>query len=451
MNATERSEWLGHPRGLSTLFFTEMWERFSYYGMRSLLILFMVAPAATGGLGFPTKQAASLYGFYTMGVYALSIPGGWIADRFLGHYRAVLYGGVLIMLGHFSMAFPSVPSFFTGLGLIVVGTGLLKPNVSTMVGLLYRPDDARRDAGFSIYYMGINLGAMIAPLVCGFLGQRVNWHLGFAAAGIGMLLGLIQYLHGSRHLADARNSWSPRPATDGGRERPPLHSDDWRRLGLIGVFFVFAVIFWSAFEQAGSTLTLFADRHTRLSLLGFSFPSSWFQSEQPLFVILLAPVFAWLWMRLGRREPSGPAKFAMGLLLVSAGYFLLIPAARLASTGVKVSPMWLTCAYLLHTFGELCLSPVGLRLVTKLSPRRLVGAMMGVWFLGAAIGNFIAGWIAGFSDEYPLFRIFTFNALLTLGAAIALALMVRPILAVTAERGATSSRRDAGSATSTAG
>ena len=360
-------DWFGHPRGLSTLFFTEMWERFSYYGMRSLLLLFMI-----NGLAFSTRNAAMIYGTYTMGVYALSIPGGWIADRFIGHYRAVLYGGILIMLGHFSMAVPRLEMFFAGLALIVLGTGLLKPNVSTLVGSLYSENDRRRDAGFSLFYMGINVGAMIAPLVCGYLGQKVDWHLGFAAAGVGMAIGLIQYVLGRKSVAAGFS----RPRAGGLKPAPTLSPAEWRRIAVICILFVFTVIFWGGFEQAGSTLTLFADRHTRLSLFGWSFPSSWFQSEQPLFVITLAPVFAWLWMRLGKREPSSPTKFAMGLALACLGFLILLPAAFAAGTrGVRVSPMWLTALYLVHTFGELCLSPVGLSLVTKLAPKRLGGLM----------------------------------------------------------------------------
>jgi len=423
---------LGHPRGLSTLFFTEMWERFSYYGMRALLILFMVAPAAAGGLGFTTRRAATIYGLYTMAVYASSIPGGWFADRVIGHYRSVLAGGVLITLGHFSMAIPTLQTFFLGLALIVLGTGLLKPNVSTMVGFLYGPDDARRDAGFSLFYMGINLGAMTAPLVCGFLGQKLNWHYGFGAAGIGMMIGVTQYILGRKHLPES-TPMRQRAAGDAANE--PLTSSDWKRIGAICVLFVFALIFWSVFEQAGSTLTLFADRHTRLSVLGWTFPSSWFQSEQPLFVIALAPVFAWLWVRLGKREPSSATKFAAGLALTAIGFAIVIPAARIAETQhVRVSPMWLTMLYLVHTFGELCLSPVGLSLVTKISPKKVVGLMMGFWFLATSLGNFFAGWIAGFADRYPLYRIFTVDFLLPAAGAIALAMLIRPLRSLSAKR-----------------
>ena len=422
---TTTGDWMGHPRGLSVLFFTEMWERFSYYGMRALLILFMVAPLAAGGLGFSTRHAAMIYGIYTSAVYGLSIPGGWIADRFLGHYRAVLTGGCLIAAGHFSMAVPRIETFFLGLALIVFGTGLLKPNVSTLVGTLYAPEDARRDSGFSLFYMGINIGAMTSPLICGWLGQRVNWHIGFACAGVGMLVGLTQYVLGRKHVRPSpASSRHPLPRE---RAQEPLTREDWRRVGAILVLFIFTILFWGAFEQAGSTLTLFADRYTRTSIFGWSFPSSWFQSEQPLFVIALAPVFAWMWIRLGRREPSSPTKFSFGLVFVGLGFLVLVPAAFIAqSQHARVSPMWLTTLYLLHTLGELCLSPVGLSLVTKVAPRQIVGLMMGFWFLATSFGNFIAGWVAGFVDTVPLAWLFGIVVMVTVTAGLLLPVVMRP-------------------------
>ena len=420
-------KWFGHPRGLSVLFFTETWERFSYYGMRAILILYMVAPPARGGPGFSTEKAASIYGWYTMLVYAAAIPGGLLADRFLGHSRAVLLGGILIACGHFCMAVPGLSFFFGGLALICAGTGLLKPNVSTMVGKLYAAADPRRDSGFSIFYMGINIGAMLSPLVCGYLGQRVDWHAGFAAAGIGMTLGLVTFAAGRRWLPPEQ----PRAAPSEQLREPSSRrftAEEWRRLSVIGLLFFFAILFWGAFEQAGSSLTLFADRYTRLSLLGFSFPSSWFQVEQPLFVLILAPVFAWMWLSMGKRQPSSPAKFAAGLLLVGLGFLILVPAAAAAqSRGIRVSPLWLTALYLVHTFGELCLSPVGLSLVTKLAPARIVGLMMGVWFLATAFGKKLAGWVAGFFDVVPVARLFLLVALAGIGASFVLALLVRSI------------------------
>jgi proton-dependent oligopeptide transporter, POT family len=473
----------GHPRGLSTLFFTEMWERFSYYGMRALLILFMTAPLAAGGLGFDTGVAGAVYGLYTSMVYMTSLPGGWIADRLIGQRRAVLYGGILIACGHFSMAFPSVSTFYVGLALIVVGTGLLKGNVGVIVGRLYGADDHRRDAGFSIFYMGINLGAFIAPLVCGYLGQRVNWHIGFGAAGVGMVLGLVQYVLGARFLGDAglRPAPAESPEADarlkqcvrvwGGAALVVIaavttglltgtlpisakqiadaagylllvitvvlfgwmfFAADWtpaerKRLYAIGALFVAAALFWSEFEQAGSTLNLFADRATRASVLGWVFPTSYFQSLQPLFIISFAPVFAWLWVRLREREPSSPAKFGIGLLFVGAGFALLIVAARLSANGVRVAPYWLAVTYLLHTFGELSLSPVGMSATTRLAPTRVAGLMMGVWYLAISVGNFMGGRLASLYGSMPLPNLFGAIAAVGIGAGLVMLALAPPI------------------------
>jgi POT family proton-dependent oligopeptide transporter len=434
----------GHPRGLSTLFFTEMWERFSYYGMRAFLILYMTAPAAAGGLGFADADAASIYGTYTGSVWGAAILGGIVADRFLGQYRSVLIGGVIIALGHFALAFKELAFFYSGLALIVVGTGLLKPNVSTLVGSLYEPGDTRRDAGFSIFYMGINLGAFIGPLIAGYLAQRVDWHLGFASAGVGMTFGVTQYILGKRRLQPALDRLeaapSPRIArTAGSTALTPdafrFTRAEWKRMGAIVIFFLVAILFWGAYEQAGSTLNLFADRFTRLEIFGFSFPSSWFQSVQPIFVILLAPMFAWLWVRLGRLEPSVAAKFAFGLLFMGLAFLILVPAGAAAQTapGVRVSPWWLVASYGISELGELCLSPVGLSAVTKLSPVRIVGLMMGVWFLSNAFGNKLAGWAAGFFSTTPLDTLFGVVAAVLLAAAVVMFLLVKPIRRLTNE------------------
>jgi POT family proton-dependent oligopeptide transporter len=431
--AASQKQWLGHPRGLATLFFTEMWERFSYYGMRALLLLYMVAPVEKGGLGFATERGASIYGWYTFGVYAMSIPGGFLADKVFGLYRAVLIGGVIIAAGHYCMAFASQQTFFLGLCLIVLGTGLLKPNVSSIVGTLYDREDERRDAGFSIFYMGINLGAFIAPLICGYLGQKINWHWGFAAAGVGMTIGVIQYVAGKRYLSSAMTRQTSEKKEEVRQEQAQAEAftrEEWRRLAVIGILFIFSVMFWGAFEQAGSSLNLFADRLTRLTFLGFSFPSSWFQSVQPLFVIAFSPVFAWIWLTLARRrkEPSSPAKFSFGLVFVGLGFLLLVPAAAIAqANSVRVSPMWLVGVYFLHTVGELCLSPVGLSMVTKLAPPRIVGLMMGVWFLSISLGNKVGGYIAGFFDRFPLPQLFGAVAATTIVAGIILATLIRPI------------------------
>jgi proton-dependent oligopeptide transporter, POT family len=490
---------LGHPRGLGTLFFTEMWERFSYYGMRAILVLFMVAPAANGGLGMDVATAGAVYGLYTAFVYMLALPGGWVADRILGQRRAVLYGGIIIACGHFTMAIPAatralgeLTPFYAGLMLIVVGTGLLKPNISTMVGELYPGDaGARRDAGFSIFYMGINVGAFAAPLVTGYLGEKVNWHLGFMAAGVGMVFGVLQYILGDRHLGDA----GKHPDTGGeaalARNKrnlvlgmgvvaavlviafPVLRIDvqtaaaagtalivgvtalyfayiflaggldavEKKRIAVIGILFLAAAVFWAGFEQAGSSLNLVAERLTDRVVLGWEAPASWLQSVNPLFIIALAPVFAWLWVWLSRRgtEPSSPGKFSMGLVLLGAGFAVMIVATSLAAAGHQISPGWLILTYLLHTCGELALSPVGLSTVTKLSPHRMVGQMMGIWFMAAALGNLIAGQVAGLIgagedaageiSATAAMQTFTLVTLLTVGFGLLLAVFARPIRA----------------------
>ncbi len=386
--------WFGHPRGLSTLFFTEMWERFSYYGMRGFLILYMVK-----ALGFTDQHAGAVYGNYVSSVWLAAILGGVVADRWLGQYRSVLVGGSIIALGHFTLAFHPLPFFYAGLSLIVIGTGLLKPNASTLVGSLYEQEDERRDAGFSIFYMGINLGALFGPIVAGRIAEGIDWHLGFACAGVGMTLG-----HAN-----------------------PRCQSDWKRMAAVVVFFLFASLFWGAFEQAGSTLTLFADRYVRLELLGLKLYASWFVAVQAAFVIVLSPLFAWLWVRLGARQPSSPAKFALALMFVGLAFVLLMPAGAAAQGGVKVSPLWLVGAYFIEELGEVCLYPVGLSVVTKLAPARIVGLMMGVFFLSNALGNKLAGWSAGFISTTPLPTLFGATATVTLGAALVMFLLIRPV------------------------
>jgi POT family proton-dependent oligopeptide transporter len=455
----------GHPRGLTTLFFTEFWERFSYYGMRALLILFMTATIAKGGLGLDTATAAAIYGFYTSAVYFMGIPGGWIADRLLGQRNAVLCGGILIAMGHYSLALNMRPMFYAGLVLIVLGTGLLKPNISSIVGQLYTADDKRRDAGFSLFYMGINMGAFFSPLVCGYLGQEIGWHWGFGAAGVGMTLGLLQYVLGGSRLGNAgvlrrkpENAgrlWAMVLASIVGitalfyflwdyRDfvllfgtigvfvwllRQGKDAQERKRIWAIIAFFVFAMLFWAGAEQAGSSLNLFADRLTENSVFGIRFPSSFFQSVNPLLIITLAPVFAWLWTRMGDRSPSSPAKFVFGLVFLSLGFLVIAVAAGISTQagGARVSPMWLIALYALHTIGELCLSPVGLSTVTKLAPERLVGSMMGVWFLGSSLGNFLGGRVAGLFETFPLPQLFGAVCLTTAASAIVLFMLVRPI------------------------
>ena len=452
----------GHPRGLMTLYFTEMWERFSYYGMRSFLVVFMVTAVAEGGLGFGVRKSTLIYGTYTMAVYLLSMPGGFLADNFLGARRSVLWGGIVIALGHFILAIPSERTFFAGLALVVLGTGLLKPNVSALVGGLYVPNDERRDAGFSIFYMGINLGALLAPLVCGFLAQHVvfkawlsghgfdpakSWHWGFAAAGVGMTLGLTQYVLGGRRLAHVGNppKAGVRPWLTLGLvlvgtgsvlvvvlladlfERLawmrfvylgiPVAAIFWfglrkdvnsKKIAAILMFFAAATVFWAIFEQAGSTISLFAETLTDRTVpnggnftvfgihfsVGASFPSSFFQSVNSAFILIMAPAFGWMWLSLGPRQPSSVLKFVLGLFFAALSFVLMVPAAYLSAHGL-VSPWWIVGLFFLQTVGELCLSPVGLSLMTKLAPSDFVGLALGIWFLASAFGNKLAGILAG--------------------------------------------------------
>jgi POT family proton-dependent oligopeptide transporter len=438
----------GHPRGLMTLFFTEMWERFSYYGMRALLVLFMTAPLAGGGMGMDVGNAGAIYGLYTSMVYLLSLPGGWVADKLWGQRKAVFVGGCIIAAGHFSMAVPATPTFYLGLTLIVLGTGLLKPNVSAMVADLYPEGGARRDAGFSIFYMGINVGAFLGPSLCGFIGERYDFHLGFSLAGFGMVLGLIQYRLGGKHLGTAGHLRSSDSAEVLARRSRTFYLiaatvaasivlfgfsvssglfditiqqiAGWLGAGILmlsGLFFLYlflaggltgtekkrlvviiwlyllAAVFWSGFEQAGSSLNLFARDLTNRSIAGWEMPASWLQNVNPILIIIFAPVFGWLWTWLAARKIglAAPLKFALGLFGLAAGFFVLAWGAANASETARVSMSWLVVTYFLHTVGELCLSPVGLSSMTKLAPQGRVGQMMGVWFIAAALGNLIAG------------------------------------------------------------
>ena len=444
------STWFGHPTGLSTLFFTELWERFSYYGMRALLVLFMVDTVSSGGMGLDDKTASAIYGLYTAFVYLAALPGGWIADRLLGAQRAVWVGGLVIAAGHFTLAIPSTAAFFIGLVLVVIGTGLLKPNVSAIVGQLYPEGGARRDAGFTIFYMGINMGAFLGPLICGYLGEEVNWHAGFGAAGVGMLFGVFQYRFSANRLGEAGlHSSAPKVDTAGMDKAwyPVIggclivvlvvvlgltgtlkfnalalaQNTTFVIVGLAFAFFVYifafgkltpternhtlvivvlfitSAVFWSGFEQAGSSLNLFADRYTDRMVFGFEIPASWFQSLNPFYIVVLAPVFAAVWVKLARRQldPSMPGKFAIGLLILGLGFLVMVLAAKIVVAGNQAAPYWLILTYLLHTMGELCLSPVGLSSVTKLAPKRFVGQMMGIWFLATSLGNLLAGLMAG--------------------------------------------------------
>jgi POT family proton-dependent oligopeptide transporter len=493
----------GHPPGLSTLFFTEMWERFSYYGLRPLMVLFMIAALRDGGFGFDRTTASSIVGIYAASVYLASLPGGFIADRLLGLRRAIFLGAVLISLGHLSIGLSAIfakPAFFLGLVFIVMGTGLLKPNISAIVGDLYPEGGSRRDAGFSIFYMGINVGAFFGQLVTGLLGEHIGWHYGFGAAGVGMLAGLFVYwLTASKTLGNIgmEPARDPDPLVQATLERRiklgiglfvavilllffltmagmitidaaavaqnmsyvmagivvlyfayvfllgGLTTDDKKRVAVIFVLFLFAMVFWAAFEQAPTSLNLFAADFTRRTVFGWEVPALWFQSINSAFIILLAPFFAALWIALGRRnrDLSSPAKFSLGLAFAALGFAIMIFAAQrvVSGGGAPVSAWWLVFSYLFQTVGELSLSPVGLSSMTKLAPLKFKGQMMGVWFMAAAIGNLIAGLVGGHVDpenleQMPLlFQRTTLSLLVATGVLLLLIVPIRRMMATTAD------------------
>ena len=450
-------KFFGHPRGLATLFMTEFFERFTYYGLRTMLVLFLAASttAANPGYGIDNATAGAVYALFAGCAYLVTVPGGWIADQLIGQRNAVFVGGIFIAIGNFICAIPATPAvFYCGLACTVVGIGLLKPNVSSVVGALYEGQPgARRDAGFSIFYMGINLGAALGPIIAGGLGEDINWRLGFAICGVAMLIGLVQFKMTEHYLGTAglapdipaqqkSRTWMMVGAVGVaavvgalalfmGENVPSeetlahglfifevalavaffgyvlffggLTTVEKKRVGVIIVFFLCAALFWGGFEQQATTFNLFALDYTDRSMFGDMFregvhPAAYYQAINPICIILFAPFFAWIWVSLGARnmDPSAPFKMGFGLLMLGFGFLIMMWAAQLvvASDG-KVGPQWLLMAYLVHTFGELCLSPVGLSNVTKLSPPRFVSRMMGTWFLGAAIGNTVAGLVGG--------------------------------------------------------
>lgn len=443
----------GHPRGLATLFMTEMWERFSFYGMRALLVFYLIsgghagleAHLPGGGLGMTLATATAVYSVYLAVVYLMTMPGGWFADRVWGARRTVAVGGVVIMIGHFVLAVPGATAFLIGLALVAVGSGLLKANVSAMVGHLYpQPGDPRRDGGFTLFYVGINVGGLLAPLVIGTVGETVSWALAFVLSGVGMALGLLQYLLGTRHLAQASSrvphplatderrslvyrtlavlavavafyatvaatghytlTWALLPLTVIGLAVPvtvlarmkrdrSLSRDEQAKLSGYIRLFLAAAVFWMIYDQAGSTLLAFAKTSAAATIGGFTVPGSWYQSLNPVFIIVLAPVFVWLWLRLARRrnQPTNAGKFSAGLLLIGVSFLVFLIPMALASGGARVSPWWLVLIFLVQTLGELSLSPVGLSATTRLAPRKYCSQMMGVWFLAVTAGDSVTG------------------------------------------------------------
>ena len=435
------------PPGLYLLFGVEMWERFSYYGMRAFLVLFLVSSA--GGLGWTKQEAANLYGWYTGLVYLTPLLGGYLADRYLGTHRAIIIGSIVIAAGHFSLALQSLPTFYLGLALIILGTGFFKSNISTMVGQLYQPGDRRRDAAFTIFYMGINTGAALGPLICGYLAQspRFGWHWGFGAAGVGMVLGLGTYLIlKPRYLAGIGDQPAHHVHAQEAQPHQPLSREDWRGIAAVAILAFFNIFFWVAFEQAGSSLNFFAEERTRREFLGLNFLAPYFQSVNPVAILVLAPVFAWLWGLLAARgrEPSTPVKFAFGLLLNCLGFAVMVLAARLSDAGVRISPLWLIATYVLQTCGELCLSPVGLSMVTKLAPARFASLMMGLWFLAFFVSDRVAGVLAGQVEKIERGEVYhllggqadfyLMFVVATLVAGVALLALARPIKRLMADR-----------------
>jgi len=481
---------MGQPRGLATLFFTEMWERFNYYGMRALLVLFLVSAVQEGGFGLDDKTATAIYGLFTAAVYIIALPGGWIADRLIGAQAAVFVGGILIALGNLMLAVPADPGvFYLGLIVMILGVGLLKPNISAIVAALYPEGGARRDAGFSIFYMGINLGAFIGPIVTGLLAQSAGRRWGFFAAAVGMALGLVQFAMTRKYLGEA----GLHPRDHAGNVLPRVFGPQWywviggvaalavvvalvwigvvpvdavslsrntavlivlmaigyfaymlffagldaverKRILALLVLFVASAAFWSGFEQAGSTLNLFAERFTDRTFdsIGWTMPAEFLQAVNPVFIIVFAPVFSWLWVALAKRnlDPAAPVKFAFGLLLMGLGFLVMVGAANILAAGGAPLPYWLILTYLLHTFGELAISPVGLSTVTKLAPERFVGQALGIWFLSISFGNLIAGIVAGeFNEEnvqaFPgqFMDVFVFAAV----TAAVLLLLAKPV------------------------
>jgi POT family proton-dependent oligopeptide transporter len=395
-----------------------MWERFSFYGMRALLVLFLIR-----AWSWRPEDALSLYGTYTALVYLAPLAGGYLADRWMGTRRAMTLGGALITCGHASLAFGGNLGFYTGLACVIAGTGLFKPNVSTMVGQLYQPGDHRRDGGFTFFYMGINLGAFLSPLVCGYLGERLGWEWGFAAAGVGMVLGLGLYLlRGEQVLGPIGKS----PAGGGSAgSHPPLTAEERGRLLGLLVLFLFVTIFWAGYEQAGSTMNLFADQHTDRLVHGFEIPTSWFQSVSPLGILIFGPMFAALWRRLADRgmDPPTAFKMAAGLLLLALGFQVLALGGARADSGALVSPWWLVLSFTLHVWGELCLSPVGLSFVTRTAPARYGGVVMAAWFLANSIGNKLAGVLASRGTALPRGSYYAALLVISLVGAVGLLLL----------------------------
>ncbi|MBN3495239.1 peptide MFS transporter [Vibrio neptunius] len=415
----QHQQFFGHPRGLFLLFGTELWERFSYYAMRAILVLYLTDATLDGGLGWSTKDALDLYGIYTGLVYITPLIGGWLADNYLGQRRSILIGGALMAVGQFTLAMPAdmlglgtVHTFYLGLALLIAGNGLFKPNISTMVGYLYQEGDNRRDGAFTIFYMGINLGALLAGVIAGSVTDEFGWKYGFIVAGIGMLISLVmQMTLAQSWLGDiGREPAAKRDlAIKKSSKKEPLTKEEFDRIKVILVMSLFTIVFWVGFEQAGGLMNIYTQQYTDRMIGGFEVPAAWFQSLNPFFIITFAPLLAVLWVKLGKREPNSPVKFALAMFFLALGFLCMVGAVmeQGGDTTVKTSMLWLVGAFFFHTLGELCLSPIGLSLVTKLAPLRLASLMMGAWFGCNAIANYVAGYVGSHVGELGAFAIFS--------------------------------------------
>jgi len=408
----KQKQLFGHPVGLYVLFFTEMWERFSYYGMRAILVLYLVAQTQgeNPGLGWTNEEALALYGWYTMLVYVASIPGGWIADNIFGQKKSVLYGGILLVAGHSVLAIEQMWAFYTGLLLIILGVGMLKPNISTMVGGLYKKGDIRRDKGFTIFYIGINVGAFLSSLIVGYVGEVYGWHYGFGLAGIGMALGLLQYVLGQKHLKTVGNFiGSSEDKEEQEAKNRPLTKVEKDRVVVLFISFILVIVFWGAFEQAGGLMNIYAKENTNRMLLGWEVPASWFQSLNAMFIIFLGTAVAGFWAKrkLKGKLSTSLFKMILGLIIMGTGFFFMSAAASEFQNTGSSAMYWLVLAYLFHTVGELCISPVALSYITKLAPLKYASLMMGVYFAMTGFGNKLAGLLGESASELGEFAVFT--------------------------------------------
>ena len=475
---------LKHPIGLKTLFFTEMWERMSYYGMRGILVLFMTASISNGGLDFSNASASAIYGIYAAAVYLATLPGGWIGDNILGQQKTILYGGIVIMFGHLFLAIPNMNFFYLGLIFVVIGTGLLKPNISAIVGGLYENNPSMREAGFTIFYMSINLGSILGFFICGYLGENIGWHYGFGAAGIGMFLGILQYKLTVKSLgkigleptslisAETKNIYKKvtffisfitlvliLSGLLGYWKMDPvplaniltiiiasislayflyiyflgkLSQEERKKIIMIFTLFIGAALFWSGFDQGGSSFNIFAKEYTDRVIFGWEYPASWLQILNPLFVVILAPFMSYLWIFLGKRmlDPSLPFKFGLGLIFMAIGFIVIAIGAQVALSQGLAGAKWLLLTYLFHTIGELILSPIGLAAISSLSPKRFIGQMMGVWFLASSLGAILAGLISGQATNEGLSsmpNLFNQIAIISSCFGLLLILIARPL------------------------